>query len=96
MKIALDLFLTLLVLVAGFWIALFGSTGVILATRARFTKIQGFFVGSLLGPIGLIWLLIRGRNGSINPSISAGQVGSPADEDAPEQAPPLGGVDLNI
>jgi len=96
MKVALDLFLTLLVLVAGFWIALFGSTGVVLASRSRFTKMQGFFVGSLLGPFGLIWLLIRGRHTPPETSSLTDRFTGEAEAPEPNDGPSSGSVDLNI
>jgi hypothetical protein len=70
MRIALDVFLILLFLVACFWVALFGTTGLVLAERARLTKLQGFFAGALLGPVGLIWLWIRTRRPHLVQSIA--------------------------
>jgi hypothetical protein len=97
MKVALDVLLILLVLVAGLWIALFGSTGAVMATRARFTRLQGFFAGVLLGPAGLVWLLIRSRSGSSRNVERMAPSTSPSPRDPSEVSQPSSGdVDFGI
>ncbi len=86
MKVALDAVLILLLLVAVFWIALFGTTGAVMADRAQFTKLQGFFVGVLLGPAGLIWLLIRSRRGESRNGARTNASATPPSR-APQSAP---------
>ena len=68
MTSSLDAALLVLFLIVGAWTAIFGSAGVVLAPAAGVARTLGLVIGALLGPIGIGWLMCRGRRalGSID------------------------------
>lgn len=59
MRTIISIFASILILVVFVWVAVFGGIGTLLAPRRGRTRIRGFLLGVLLGPVGWIMLLIR-------------------------------------
>lgn len=61
MKTAIDVLALFLVLIVAVWALGFGSVGSVVARRRGLRRAHGFMVGAVFGPVGLTWLLWRGR-----------------------------------
>ena len=59
---SIDAALLVLFLIVTVWLMLFGSAGVILAPAAGVPRTIGLILGTLLGPLGVGWLLWKGRS----------------------------------
>lgn len=78
---SLDIALMVIFMIVAVWLAIFGVAGVLLAPHARMSRLLGFVLGGLLGPIGIGVLLWRGRADLIIPE-GTNQTGSQgSDED---------------
>jgi uncharacterized membrane protein YqjE len=62
----IDIIIFALFMLVGIWVLTFGSLGFTISHRARFSRIVGVLVGVALGPIGIIWMLIRTRRTPID------------------------------
>jgi len=62
MNHALDAALLIMFLIVGVWVALFGIAGAVLAGPAGLSRTAGLVVCGLTGPLGLGWLIWKGRS----------------------------------
>ena len=70
MNHALDAALLIMFLVVGVWVALFGIAGAVLAGPAGLSRPAGLVICGLTGPLGLVWLMWKGRSAADSPSPS--------------------------
>jgi hypothetical protein len=66
-KTFLGIVVVVLVLIVGTWVAVFGGVGALLAKARDGRTMQGFWWGTLLGPIGWIVIVVRGRRSRRDP-----------------------------
>lgn len=69
MSTALGVLATILLLFVGVWVFVFGGVGALLAPRRGRTRMNGFFWGALLGPIG--WAVILVKPGSARRAVDS-------------------------
>ena len=61
MKTAIGTILITLTVLVTLWVVVFGTAGAMLSRHSPLSRPIGFLLGSLLGPLGLLIIWLRGR-----------------------------------
>jgi len=61
MKTAIGTILITLTVLVALWVMVFGTAGAMLSRHSPLSRPIGFLLGSLLGPLGLLIIWLRGR-----------------------------------
>jgi len=84
MTTAISAILITLVILVTIWVIIFGTAGAMMSRHTRHSGPLGFFLGAVLGPIGLLIIWLQSRRGGIRSS-SATQL--PTSEHLPKNQP---------